>query len=531
MNRIFKEIVNSSLPILSNKIWDDQLDHNITIPIDPSIHTTPNNEDGWQFEVGAGKFSYFKYDGYRSCVYAYEKCPPVSAIINRKAQAFTNGKVWVLNSKGKVAESVQATALRRLLSKPNSLQSWKAFEAQAYIYMQVFGFAIILPIKPAGFTENIDTSSLWNIPASWIDIEATQERFTKLGGVALSEIVVNFNGNKIILKLNELIIIKDITPSFKTLTFPASKLQAMSLPINNVIGAYESRNILINYRGALGILSADPGKGQYVATPMTPEQKLELQKDFRRYGLKAHQFQVILTTASLKWQQMGYATKDLMLMEEVQESTKSICDGLNFPPHLLGLIDPTFNNQEAAEQGLYNNAAIPDGESFYEQLSAWFKLENYNLVINKDFSHIPVLQKDKVKEAEAQRVLTEALKLQYDAGLITKDEWCISLGLNPLPNGMGGVRSTDAADTKVPLASIIGVGGVQGLIQVLTAAGLSNEARAATLEIVFGVAPADALRMSEGSSNGNQNGNQQEQMQGQQGSSGTEQEDEEETNS
>lgn len=535
MNRILKEFGKGLMGRAFKDILgaDDETFYPYPIPIDPSTHHTPDGQDGWAFQMQGSSFSYFKYENFTSAVKAYEKCPPISAIINRKAQAFTNGKVWVLNSAGKEAQSPQATRLRNLLKKPNPLQSWKQFEAQGYIYQQLFGFNIILPILPFGFDDKTYTSSMWNIPASWIDIKATEENFTRNGGVSLSSIVVNFNGTKITLNLKDLIIIRDNFPSFTTLTFPGSRIGALEMPINNIIGAFESRNVLINYRGALGILSSDPGKGQFAAIPMDDTQKRDLQRDFRRYGLRNKQWQVILTTASLKWQQMGYPTKDLLLMEEVQESTKSCCDGLNFPPHLLGLIDPTFNNQREAMKAMYQDGIMPDAESWYEQLTNWFQLDLYNLRIDKDFSHLPVLQEDKGQLATARKTLNEALKLEFDQGLITLDEWLVELGKDPLPNGLGNVRASDLKNSNAPLAVTIGVGGVQSLISILTAT-ISPEAKQAALEIVFGLSPDDAQRMSTPSENNNnatQQGQGQQTQEGQQGTSGGQQGNQTQTNS
>lgn len=440
LNELFKnvQVLDRVKDLINSSDEEDALYPTI---IDPGNYTTPDG-GSYIFDGTGGDFRYFKYTGFSCFITAYEKCPPVAAIINRKAQAFINGKTWVLNSKDKVAQGPIASKLNALLSKPNAIQSWKQFEAQMYIYMHVFGFAIILPIKPFGFKDNIDASSLWNIPASWIDVPATQERFTANGGVAIEEIVVNFNGTKIVLKLSDLIIIKDFTPSFNTITFPASRLKAQEDPINNIIGAYESRRTLIQFRGALGILSQDPGKGQYTTTAMTDEQKKDLQRDFRRYGLRARQFQVILTTASLKWQSMGYPTKDLMLMEEVQESTISICGGVNFPPFILGLADTTYNNMTEALKGLYQDSVIPDACNIYEQLTSQFGLEQYNLHIDKDYNHIPILQKDKKSEAEARKAMNEALKIEWDTDQLTLDEWRAKNNEDPLPDGRGKLYKT-----------------------------------------------------------------------------------------
>lgn len=462
--------------------------------IDPTERTTPSGSGSWFFDNYGGDNRYFKYSGYSSALHAYCHCPPVSAIINRKAQCFINGKTYVMNTKDKEAQGPIASKINNLFINPNPIQSQKDFLSQMYIYMQVFGFSILLPILPFGYTEKVDAVSMWNIPPSWIDVQLTEENFTRNGGVALTQIVVNFNGHKITLNLSDLIIIRDFTPSFTSITFPDSRLKAVALPINNIIGSFESRNVLINFRGALGILTKDAGKGQYTSSAISEDEKLALQNDFRRYGLRAKQFQIILTTASLKWQQMGYATKDLMLMEEVEESTLSICANLNFPPFILGLADTTYNNMNNAEKGLYENSVIPDAENVFEQLTRGFGLSDYNLTIIKDFNHISVLQEDKESRARGRNFLDQAMKIEFDNGLITINDWRISLDEDPLPAELGDVRVNDIKNANTPLATIIGVGGVQGIIEVITSA-ISPEAKKATLEIVFGLKPVDAQRM------------------------------------
>jgi hypothetical protein len=466
-------------------------------PIDyrPSIATgsTPHF-----FEANGKSIFHFTYGGYNSCVKAYEDCPPVNAIINRKAQAYINGKTWVLNEEGKEATTAEAKKLQALLAKPNPLQSWKQFEAQGYIYQQLFEYNIILVIKPAGFKENIDASMLWNIPPSMVDIEETNKLFyqSDTGGM-IKQIVLNYKGTQTILNIDDIFIMKGFIPSFCTLVIPESRIKSLELPINNIIGAYESRNVLINYRGALGILSQDPGNGQFGAIPMSPEEKENLQSDLRRYGLSNHQWQFIITSASLKWQQMGVATKDLMLFEEIEADTMAVCDSYNYPYQLMSSAKgTTFSNLNEGKKLLYQDATIPESESAYEQWNQLFNTKKYNLKIDKDFSHVAVLQEDKQQSAQARKTLNEALTIEFQNGLITLDDWLEKLGEDPLPNGLGKVRATDPKSSNVPLAVTIGVGGVQGLIAVITAQGMSDEAKQATLEVVFGLSSQDASRMA-----------------------------------
>lgn len=476
-------------------------------PIDyrPSIDSNGN----WFFEQHGKSFFYFTYSGCPDAQRAYEQCPPVNAIINRKAQAYINGKTWVLNDKGKEATGAVAAKLRKLIEQPNPLQSWEQFEAQGYIYQQLFGYNIVLPIKPAGFKDNIDATSLWNLPPTMVKVEETNKLFYQADVEGMiKEIVLSYKGAETKLKASDVHIMKDFTPSFHTLILPQSRIAALALPINNIIGAYESRNVLINYRGALGILSNDPGGGQYGSIPLSPEEKDGLQQEFRKYGLKNHQWQFIITSASLKWQQMGVSTRELMLFEEIQADTMAICDSYNYPYQLMSdAKGTTFSNLNEGKKLLYQDATIPEAQSMYGQWNKLFKTAEYGLKIDKDYSTIAVLQEDKVQAATARKTLDEALKVEFESGLITLDDWLEKLGEDPLPNNLGQVRATDPKSSNVPLAVTIGVGGVQGLIAVITAQGMSAEAKQATLEVVFGLSSDDAARMAQEGEQQNQNTN------------------------
>lgn len=412
------------------------------IPLSPGSYRGAQDGQQWFAEMVGGNFFYFTYSGNKSASQAYECCPPVNAIINKKAQAFINGKTFVLNTqgkaKGKVATTAEAQKLQKLFTQPNPIQNWEQFEAQGYIYQQLYGYTLILSIKPVGFKENIDATALWNIPPFMVDIEETNKLFyqTGLNGM-IKSIVLNYKGVRTTLNIDDIYIMKDITPSFNSLIFPQSRICALELPINNIIGAYESRNVLINYRGALGILTKDAGDGgQFGALPMPEGEKERIQNDFRRYGLKQNQWQIIITSAAMKWQQMGYPTKDLMLFEEVEGSTQAICDGYNYQYELLSNSKGvTFANKNEAKKLVYQDAILPESQSIYGQWNQFFNTAKYNLVIDKDFSHVAVLQADQLQTAQARRARNEALLIEYQNDLITMNRWLELNGEDPRPDG------------------------------------------------------------------------------------------------
>lgn len=368
---------------------------------------------------GQGPLQQFTYQDNNSSLTAYEKCPPLTAVINKKAQAYINGKTWVMDKKGKESVSEFANKLRARLAKPNPLQSWKQFEAQNYIYQQIFGYCIVLPIIPAGFKKNIDATSLWNIPGNMIKPFETNKLWyqTELKGI-LQKIVLTYKGHETELPLDLIYIFKDFAPSFKTMIFPESRVCSLEMPINNIIGALASRNVLINYRGALGILSSDSDKFGYV--PIKEGDKESLQNDFRRYGLIGQQWKFIITSAAVKWQQMGIPTRDLMLFEEIEDDVNMICDSYSYPIDLMaGSTRKTYQNSDAAGKGLYQNAIIPEADSMYDQWNIFFDCAANNVELEKDYSHIPILQQNKGEQATARNTLGQALEREFKNNWIT----------------------------------------------------------------------------------------------------------------
>lgn len=407
-------------------------------------YSTSSNEF-WMLNQTGGIDYKFSYSGHQSSLKAYRKCAPLTAIINKKAQAFSNGKTWILNKKGKAKEkeatSEIARKVRTLMANPNPFQSQKDFEAQQYIYCQLFGYCLMLPIRPVGFP-NSDATTLWNIPPVMVDIEETKKSWLLAKGKKdlLKKIIINFQNERVELSADDVYIIKDFTPSFDSPIIPESRVCALEMQVNNIMGAYESRNVLINYRGALGIISPD-SKDSSGPVKLMDEDKLQLQNDFLRYGLKNSQWKFIMSSASIKWSQMGVPTRELMLFEEIEDDIMRICDGYNFPYPLLSSNRTNSlggNNIGESKQLLYQDAIIPESESICEQWSSFFDLNKYDLLIIKDFSHVAALQGDEQKKAQARKTRNEAMQIEFLHNICTLNQWRIANGDDPVEDELGG---------------------------------------------------------------------------------------------
>lgn len=392
----------------------------------------------WMFGSDGEPDRLFTYTDKYSSLKAYTSCPPVSAIINKKAQAFVNGQTWITNvggkANGKESTSPVAVKIRNLLTNPNKLQSGKQFEAQAYSLINLYGYCVVLAMKPFGY-EKSDATSLWILPNWLLDVYQSREVYYQDEAEPIAKITFTYGGSIVNLPLDDIIILKDFTPCLTSPSLPSNRIEPLAYPINNVIGAYESRNVLINKRGPTGFLTQETNPLGNI--PMSPKEKDEMQREFKQYGLRKGQIQVILGAAALKWQKIGFNVNELGLFEEVAESGIAICNGLSFPPFLLGLSDTTFNNQKEASRGLYQETIIPESQSIYEQWNTAFETKKYNIVITKDYSHVAALQEDRLLKAQSRKMTDEALEKEFKNNVITLNMWLIELDYDPRTDGYG----------------------------------------------------------------------------------------------
>lgn len=398
--------------------------------------------NGMFFFGAGGSESFFSYTGVESSLKAYTQCPELQSIINRRATAHTNGKRWIMRQagkgKGKEDNSEYANKCRKLLAKPNPFQSGQQFETQLKIYVDVFGWCVILPIYSSPIVSKhglSEASALFLIPPYMLSYRETMYwKNQKTLKDLLSELVLTVGGSQSPLDLDQIVIIKDVVPRMysgtidgtggmaELLLFPESKVRAQEKPINNIIAAYGSRGELINYAGSQGIVSPNPGTGQYIPMSMTPQEENDLQYKFRmQYGITAKQYRYIISPQPLSYTPMGRPTKELMLFEEIEADIRALCNAWYYPWKLLGDSGSSLNGTEvnALTRNLYQDAIIPEGLAIEQQISESFKSVENGTIWDRDYSHVPAMQEDEQLKASTRKVMGEAVIFEFEKGLIT----------------------------------------------------------------------------------------------------------------
>lgn len=376
---------------------------------------------------GSGVGAFYSFNGLGSCLTAYDQCPPLQAVCNRRALAFINAEISIVNSLDKPSFSSQSKKVLKLLANPNPLQTRAAFLAQIHIYIDLVGYAVIAPIRPVGF-EMAESDSFWVIPPAMCEIISKDNSLNFTTGNIDYIRIGNVNVNPA-----DVMLITDINPSLTNMVLPGQKIRSLELPINNIIGAYESESTLIKHRGPTGLISNKISTALGAPIPLLPEEKERIQNAFnQRYGFLQGQSHIILTDAALDYQKTGFDAEELGLHNTIVNGTKTICDTIGWPVYLMGIVDATYANKESADKEVYTKYIIPSARNIAEQLASYLLPVSDKFIF--DYSHCPELQKDKQKEATASKTETEDLILQFKMNAISMATFKTKKGLEePLP--------------------------------------------------------------------------------------------------
>ena len=399
--------------IISNKI----------AKIDSNYTTKSNTISHEYFQEFGNSFNTNNFSLMNSTIdRAYQLLPILPTIINKKSSMFNNGKISLLNAKG---ETINDNRLLKLQSQPNPFQTGGQFLSQSYALTQIYGVTVWLIVKP--FKSIV--GRMYILPNQYLQINYKQTTFLNAESIAdlIDSVYFTYNGETTLLNKEDLYFCTDTTTSLDSPIFPQSRITPLSNQVTNLIANYEARGMLINSRGALGILSND-SKDVIGTTSIDAQDKQDLQEDYKKYGLSKSQWQIIITNMSLKWQQISMDVDQLKLFENEKSDLHTICDAFGFNYNLLSNAEgTTFNNQNAYEKAMYQNTIIPESENIIFQFNeATLTFDNgYKFVI--DYSHLPIFQDNQKEKAEIHKINVQSFTEQFLKCAITHDALMMEL--------------------------------------------------------------------------------------------------------
>ncbi len=390
----------------------------------------------------------------------YYQNPVVQAVINIKAKAFSNIKFFVKDIKSGETVPLElydkdGGTLHQLLKRPNPLQSTFEWLRQFKVNFEVFGNGYAYASVPVGFENTFkygDITVINNLPpyciapvltGNWLEAETKDE--------IVSEYRLSlFNGKTKPLHTNTVFHANNENIKHdRHFTEGISDLTALKRPISNIDRAYESRNVLITKRGALGILTSEKRDEALGSLPLDDDELEKVQEAFKKYGLLEDQYSQLISPMPLKYQKMAMSVKELMLFEEVEADAIAIANAKGVPELLVKyyIKGGTFNNLDASEKRLYDSTIIPEANDFLIALNHFLKTEELGIELLGSFEHLNILQINKKEEAETRKLNHEVALEAFRSGAITYNAYLEEIDMPP-DDLIGDLRIWDLSDDQ-----------------------------------------------------------------------------------
>lgn len=395
--------------------------------------------------------------------WAYNYCSPLAAVIDRLAEADTNGKIVVLDKDGAVRKNYTKTPnLNRvvnLLKNPNPLQTWEEFNSQQVVLCKIFGYCPVFALGPAGYGRDKSyTKYLWNLNPFYCTPNVNID-FDPFGDYIASNPIkswtVSIYNHNFTIPAEDIILVKDgfIDSSNNIFGLPISKVAGTDFMVSNICAALEADNVLLKKKGPLGIFSFDAKPDMAGWKPLSTAQKKEVQEDLQNYGAQWGKFQYVVSKQPLKWSPTSFNVEELGTKNTVRQGIDGICDRFGYPAELMSGKNATYENRNSAEKFLYQNNIIPFSLRRMARYCQFFQIEGLAL----DYNHLPVLQEDLLKAGQARKALSEALQIDWVGGLISYNEWRKELGYDEIPGKEAYFYNDWLRDNPLAQAKVVDV--------------------------------------------------------------------------
>jgi len=351
----------------------------------------------------------------------------LNAVISRKAEMYSNGIFKHYKMQGTKIVEVENSPIVKMLESPNPLQGRNEWLKEELIHTSLFGNSFVFGLR--GFSTDIP-KIMYNLPADRMEIIPTGKIYkqTKKEEIIDKYILRNYDGTRESFEINDVMHSRIIDPLNPILG--QSPLHSLQMAISNIRGAMGYRNVLINERGAIGLLSNE-SKDSDGGIPLTNEERKRLEDQMiKDYGIQDGKSKVIMTSSSLKWTPFVYPTKDLMLFEEVNADFQKIIDVYGMKKELFSEDkSSTFSNLLEAKRMTYQDAIIPYSEDFTYNLTQFLGLDIKGEWLSLDYSHIEALQENEKSKAETMKIKANAYNVLSQDPTFDKNKLKEMLGL------------------------------------------------------------------------------------------------------
>lgn len=399
----------------------------------------------------------------------YKENPVVQTIIDVKAKAWSNMKFSVKDIKsGEIIPledyDKDQGKLRDLIDQPNPLQSTSEWLMQSKVNLEVFGNMYKYASVPDGWENNFtyeDINAINNLPpycvapiltGKWLEATTKDEIIKEY---KFSDI----NGEQRLFPTNQIFHANTVNITFdKNFTEGVSHLIALQKSISNIDVAFESLNVLLRERGALGMITSDKKDEALGSLPLNNDELELVQNQFKEhYGLRDGQWSQIISPMPLKYTKMGMNVKELGILEGIAVDVQSICHKYGVPESLVpyyikkGGLAQENNNPE---KRLYDSTIIPESSHYLKNLNNFLKTKEHGIQLLGSFDHLKVLQTNQKEEADTNKINEETSRNIFKMGGLTYGEYLSDTGRILDDSALSNLRIWDLDEKQLQAIGI-----------------------------------------------------------------------------
>lgn len=350
----------------------------------------------------------------------YLMVPHLRAVIDQKAQMFSNAQFKVCDKKGK---EIEDHPVLDILRNPNCLQTQEAYMFQYSVFSDIYASTFQYKVAPkVGF--DLSPRAMWNLPPANMRVIPTGKLWDQMdiGGIIDKFTMENGNGNGMFRDFTTEDIIYSTSAIGAQYITGNSKLVSLEKPLSNIMGALRTRNCIIFDRGGLGILST-ASKDSTGGIPLGQQERKDISAQMPQdYGIQDGQLRTIITNAALTYTSMTFPTKDLMLFEEIEDDFAAILGTFGMDRDIFPSVKGATNeNKEQAIKQTYQNTIQPFADSYCKlimQDPSFMPLFKRGHYLEASYEHLPVMKEDELHEHQADKAEAEAMSV-WQQSIIT----------------------------------------------------------------------------------------------------------------
>lgn len=332
--------------------------------------------------------------------------------------------------------------LNQLFINPNSLQPWSEFIEQTVGFKLVTGNSYTHCIGPTSGPNRGALKEMWTLPSPAVTVVAGDRKRP----VSHYEMI---GDRDIVIPPEQMIHLKYWTPEYAggTFLYGLSPIRAARRVVSKSNASYDTMVAAFQNQGAQGMITGEANAGDQSLTPEQSE--MIRQKYEREHSGPKNKGKPLITSAALKWQQMGMSPADLAIIESDKMDLRTICNIYHVPSELFNdASNKTYSNTKEAGSAVYTNAVIPALTSFRDALNQFIKPKyTERIYVDYDTSMVSELQDDLTLLTGAlsgawwitPNERRDMMSLAEDETNPMMDEYWVPAGLMP----MSGAQITD----------------------------------------------------------------------------------------